>query len=250
MAQAKHEVVNHHRENENTKVSTLSPDEVRDRNLAAMGKDLGELFTALSNELTFLSWQWSQFADLYLDKKTRFDLMNRVAPFFFWLLQRSWWDEALLAVTRLIAPPKSMGKANLTFQRLPALIADLQLRPEIEALVQAVVTSAAFARAWRNRRIAHRDLDLALKRSAVPLPPANYTDIDKIIEDLATILNRIELRLSNATTIYRKAPITYGATDLLYVLRDGVRREELRQRRLEKGEEYRPEDWDDDAAPI
>jgi hypothetical protein len=33
-----------------------------------------------------------------------------------------------------------------------------------------------------------------------------------------------------------------NAESLLYVLRDGLKREELRRKRLEAGE-YRPEDW-------
>jgi len=230
-------------------MSTLSADEVRDKNVAAMGKELGELFTALSNELTFLSWHWQQFSDLYLGKQARFEVMNRAAPFFFWLLQRSWWEESLLGITRLVAPPESMGKANLTFQRLPGLIGDEELRAKTERLIKVVVSDSAFAKTWRNKRIAHRDLDLALKRSRVPLPPATHTHVERVLERLAQILNDVERHFANSSTIYHKSPITHGALDLLYVVRDGLRREEVRQKRLEKGE-YRPEDWDDDAPAL
>jgi len=213
-----------------------------------MGNDLGELFTALADDLTFLFWQWQSFSELYHDKKTRFEIMNRAAPFFFWVLQRSWWDEALLSVTRLVAPPQSMGQPNLTFRRLPAAITDPHFSAEIADAVSSVVGKAEFAKTWRNKRIAHRDLDVALKR-AQPLPPAKWGEVDVVLHDLVDILNRIQMRYLNGTTMYARAPIVHGSKDLLYLLREGLRRDEVRQQKLEKGE-YQNEDWDDDAPPI
>src|SRR5437660_1304845 len=99
-------------------------DDVRAANIAAMGQDLGELLTVLSEELTMLTWQFQELAELYGGDGRRQEIMNRVAPFFFWLLQNSWWEESLLSVTRLLAPKSSVGQPNLTFQRLPRLIGD------------------------------------------------------------------------------------------------------------------------------
>jgi HEPN superfamily AbiU2-like protein len=137
-----------------------SADEVRAKNVAAMGNDFGEVFTVLSNELTFLSWQFQELSELY-GGPLRLEVMNRAAPFFFWLLQRTWWDEVLLGITRLLAPKQSMGKANLTFQQLPELIGNQTLRAKVEKQVGDVVALGAFATAWRNKRIAHRDLGVA-----------------------------------------------------------------------------------------
>lgn len=229
---------------------TKSADEVRAEHLAAMGSDLGEVFTVLSNELTLLSWQFQQLSELYGGDGKRHEVMNRAAPFFFWLLQRSWWDESLLGITRLVAPKESLGKKNLTFQQLPDLIGDPTLKASIDANVQGVVKRAAFAKAWRDKRIAHRDLDHSLDRAPAPLPPATHADVAAVLRDLATILNDVQAHYLKSTTIYEKAPITHGVMDLLYVVRDGLRREELRQERLEKHGEYRPEEWDDDAPPL
>lgn len=230
-------------------MSTISADEVLAKNIAAMGDDLGELFTALSTELTFLYWLWEQFADLYLANQRRFEVMNTAAPFFFWLLQRSWWDETLLAISRLVATPKSMGQSNLTFQRLPDLITDTVLRANVETLIRAAVDYAEFAKTWRNKRIAHRDLALALKRPVVPLPSAGQKHVEKVLEGLAEILNEIQGHFSNSSTMYRKAPVTHGALDMLYVLRDGIRLEKLRHEHLDKND-YCPEEWHDDEPSL
>ena len=105
---------------------TRSSDEVRADFIAKMGQDLGEVFAVLSYELTMLSWQFQELSELYGGEQ-RAELMNAAAPFFFWLLQRTWWDESLLGITRLVAPKQSMGRTNLTIQQFPELIADAQL---------------------------------------------------------------------------------------------------------------------------
>jgi hypothetical protein len=143
-----------------------------------------------------------------------------------------------------------MGKRNLTLQQLPDLIADPALSDEIRASVAAVVARAAFATKWRNKRIAHSDLAHSLNQSAEPLPPASLDDVAGVLRDMAAILNRIESHYCRATTWYEKSPITHGVMTLLHVVRDGLRREELRQARLEKTGEYCAEDWDDNAPAL
>ena len=42
-----------------------SADDVRARNVKAMGQELGEIFTVLSEELTMLTWQFQELGELY-----------------------------------------------------------------------------------------------------------------------------------------------------------------------------------------
>lgn len=226
-----------------------SADDVRATNIAAMGQELGELFTVLSEELQMLTWQFQELSELHGGDGRRQELMNRVAPFFFWLLQNSWWEESLLSVTRLLAPKSSGGQPNLTFQRLSGLIGDTTLKSQTESLVSAIVAQAGFATEWRNKRIAHRDLSHSLKRASAPLPSASFSDVWLVLREMAKILNGIQGRYCQSTTWY-ESPITHGAMTLLYTLRDGVRREEVRLERLERDGEYRAEDWDDDAPAL
>src|SRR5687768_4141659 len=105
-----------------------------------MGKDLGEVFTVLSNELIALCWQFQELAELWSgDAKQRLEVMNATAPFFFWQLQRTWWDECILAIARLVGPRMSAGQPDLTFQILPDLITHAALKTSIETKVKAVV---------------------------------------------------------------------------------------------------------------
>ena len=226
----------------------LSAEQVRAENIAAMGTVLGELYTALRNELIFLCWRWEQYVDLFGEKPARVELLNRSAPFFFWVIQQVLWEDTLLAITRITGPVRSVGKDNLTVRRLPALVV-AEIRRGVEARVDQVVQKADFAKDWRNRHIAHRDLALALGRAPEPLAPASRASIDKVLDDLAKLFNALSNHYLRSTTAYRGHSPTDGALALLHTIRDGLRREEIRQKHLEEGD-YQPDEWDDDAPPL
>ena len=229
--------------------STLSAEQVRARNELAMGKELGALYTVLSNELVVLHWHWGQYIQLFASSSDRVTLLNRAAPFFFWIVQETTWEATLLSITRLTAPPSSLGKPNLTIQRLPALLDDERVRREVQELVDAAVASATFAKDWRNRHIAHRDLDLSLGRAAQPLAAATKAAVDKSLALLAEVLNHIDMHYFDATMHYDVLDQGGGAESMLYVIRDGLRREELRDQRLKDGQ-YDPADWDDHLGAV
>jgi hypothetical protein len=228
---------------------SLSRDEIRQRNMNVMGQDFGELFTILSEELTWMCIRWEQFRKLYADKPSRLELLNSSASFFFGVIQQVLWEDTLLAIARLAGPIKSAGKANLALRRLLPLIPDANLRTRVESILARIEGKAAFAIEFRNRQIAHRDLDLSLGKSLKPLPPAQVADADAVLDDMASLLNEIDIHYSRTTTAYRHASMINDADSLLYVLRDGLRLEEIRQQKAEKGE-YNPADWNDDAPPL
>jgi hypothetical protein len=124
------------------------------------------------------------------------------------------------------------------------LVSDDTLRVTLERANAELEGASRFATPWRNRHIAHRDLDLALGKEAAPLPPAEVSHIDDALDKMAAMLNAVNRHFFRSETGYRLAAPVQDAEDLMYYLRAGVRREELRTQRLLEGE-YSPEDWDD-----
>ena len=137
----------------------LSANEIQEQTIAAMGKPLGELHYALQSRGSCHGciWKWFDFRALFASKET-IDLLNRAAPTFFSNLQRMMWEDALLHLCRLTDPPKSAGKDTLTIRQLPLLIADLDLQIEVKRLAAEAKNATEFARDWRNRRLAHKEL--------------------------------------------------------------------------------------------
>lgn len=222
----------------------MNAEEVRQQYIEAMGAELGELFYALSTELTWIHWRWNQYRILFGEKPARIDTLNEAAPFFFRLVQDVFFEDTLLGIARLAGPAKSLGKPNLSIERLPPLLSSSALRAEVPHLVEVAQSDSAFAIDWRNRHLAHRDLNLALQTSVKPLAPASREQIEKALSSLRNVLNHVEQALRQATTSYAHSPVVGDAEALLYVIRDGLRRQRDRSARWEKGELH-----EDDLSP-
>ena len=190
----------------------------------------------------------SPFRQLYVDKESRLELMNAAAPFFFWVVQQTLWEDALLGIARM-ADNRPKGKDVLALRHLVPLLATGSVRDDAEAIVREIDVRSKEILQWRHRHIAHRDLQLALGKSSKPLPNTKVETVDGILDLMAAALNRISEHYLRSETAYRAASLIHDAESLLYVVRDGLRREEIRLQKLEAGD-YNPEDWDDDAPPV
>lgn len=180
------------------------PEEVNRRYVAAMGKGLGQFFALLWNECAWLHWKWSDYVILFGSKTGRVDLLNRAAPAFFKLVQNAMWEDVLLHVCRLTDSPKSCGKETLTLRRLPDLVSPT-IRRDVKSFLQEAVFKAAFARDWRNRHIAHRDLGLAMDKRANPLAQASRRRVKDVLDAIVSLLNYIEHQQCGSTTMYEYA---------------------------------------------
>jgi AbiU2 len=222
--------------------SEITTDDAKRRHIELMGSELGSIFHALSSELTWLYAKWEEYVELFGTKSSRVDLLNKAAGQFFRVIQDSLWEDSLLHVARLTDPPSSLGKGNLSVRRLPGLIKDAEVKQNVEALVNVALEKSEFCRDWRNRRIAHRDLRLALEMSAEPLLPASRDQVRAALDSLSAVLNAVTLHYENSTTSFDGAVNWRGARSLLLVVDDGLRVQSERRRRLEVGDSQ-PDDY-------
>jgi hypothetical protein len=207
-----------------------------------MGEALGRLHHALSNEFAWLYLKWGEYVELFGTKPSRIDLINRAAGGFFRVVQDGLWEDVLLHITRLTDAPRSAGRANLTIRALPPLIAKAEVLPLVEGMIENAIANAEFARDWRNRHIAHRDLALALKDGAEPLKPASRAAVKDALASISLVLNSVSKPYLGETTAYEMTEALHGAGSLLYVLDDGLKAEEARRERLKAGN-YSPDDY-------
>src|SRR5262249_346485 len=162
-----------------------------------MGTELGELFSAASDELMSMHWRWNQYRILFGESEQRIDFLNEVSPFFFRLVHDVLFEDCVLAVARIVAPPRSYGKPNLTITRFPDAVTP-DLKAQVSELVVFAQKSAAFALDWRHRHLAHRSLDLARQNAKVqPLRPISRAQIEDILSALRQVLDCIEAKYCN-----------------------------------------------------
>lgn len=169
----------------------MSTDELELERVRTMGPDLGRRYHALWNELVWLNTKWQEFETLFAHSAERLELLNRVAPHYFWQQQITMWEDVLLALARITDPPQSVGKDNLTIRGLDQLLPDQALALEVRDLIAAAVSRCSFVKDWRNRRLAHNDLDLKLKQAAVPLTPADRGDVRETLDAIGRVMGRI-----------------------------------------------------------
>jgi hypothetical protein len=127
-----------------------------------------------------------------------------------------------------------MGKKNnLTVRRLTELVDD-SLKPQLDEAIAGVLSKSAFAFDWRNRYIAHRDLDLSMGKSAASLSPASRLHVKDALEGLCNVLNLVDQHYTESTVLWGRVGPMCGAGLLLDVLKDGLKAGAARRERLIK----------------
>nr|WP_233475441.1 hypothetical protein [Bradyrhizobium brasilense] len=206
-----------------------------------MGEALGSQYSALWQELSVLYLYWAEYKELFGTKPSRIDLLNQAAPAFFHMLQEELWDNRLMHLARITDSPKSVGKDNLTIRNLPGLIDDAPLKAKVTSLVDAALDATNFCRDWRNRRIGHLDLALATGAPAAPLAEASRKQVNDALNAIADVMNALDAHYFDSETAYDRPVRINGAMELLFVLNDGIKARNARDKRVEAGE-YRMDD--------
>lgn len=222
-------------------MTTHTAEEAKENYIAAMGEPLGALFHSLWQDVAWLYRKWDNYVQLYGSKASRVDLLNRSAPGFFRVVQDAVWEGILLHIARLTDPPHSVGKPNLTTQRVHQMVSDAAVAQRVKALTDKAINAATFCRDWRNRRIAHSDLSLALDSHPIPLAPANRQQVVVALNSLVDVLNAVTKHYMDTTSIFDMG-WEGDVSPLLYVLDDGLRAETERRKRLERSE-LCDDDW-------
>jgi len=205
--------------------------EVEQEHLKVLGPELGPLYHRLHNECAWLQITWAQFVELFGTTPERVELLNEAAALFFRVVQDILWESTLLQLTRLTDPAKSAGKETLTVKRLPQLLKDGQAGAEVDERVKRACEATEFARDWRNRFIAHRDLALSLGDGASPLEPASHEKVKRAITAVCKVIECVHLAYFNCE-LHLDLTVTEasGAESLLYVIQDGLDADKARRK--------------------
>jgi hypothetical protein len=213
----------------------MTAEELEKRNIEKMGEVLGKQYTALYTEVATLHFYWKEYIELFGTNQKRIDRLNQSAPTFFRMLQDELFQTNVLHIARLTDPPKSAGKENLTLQNLPNLEPDKNLSNKLIGLLALAEQKTKFCRDWRNRRFAHHDLALVTDAKATPLETVNKEKVKEALQALANVLNALELHYFNGGTSFDAVAAHQGAAKLLFVLGDGVKQQERREKLIAQG---------------
>lgn len=213
----------------------MTSEELEKRNIAALGEVAGKQYSLLNNEVAILHLYWKEYVELFSTNQRRVDRLNQTAPGFFRMLQTELFQTNILHLARLTDPPKTGKKENLSLQNLPELVTDAALKNILADLLVVVTEKTEFCRDWRNRRFAHHDLAWATGTSVIPLETVNKDKFNEALNALANVINAIEGHYFKNFTSFEHIAGNGGAATLLYVLGDGVKARERRQKAIADG---------------
>lgn len=151
-------------------MSHQSADELKQGRIAIMGQDLGAILYSLYNEILWIKFKWIEYVELYGTSQERINVMNRSAPWLFFIVQRTLFDDILLGLAKITDPPGVGNKETVSVLAISQFINDTDLKKKVSKCIKEIKTNTEFCRDWRNRKIAHKDRKLALGDKTAPYP--------------------------------------------------------------------------------
>ena len=163
-----------------------------------LGEDFGAVFYGVWSDWLTGLMRFKEYRELFTDHDA-VKLLNTVSGGgFMWDIQHILWDDLLLHLTRLTDPATMGGRKNLSVEALPPFCKhpDLQakypkLQEQVQAVVDTAVKTAEFARPWRNRRISHADLGLAIDPAAESLTPTSLGQVRAALDAVHAVIGTI-----------------------------------------------------------
>lgn len=148
-------------------MTDYAADQMRERYIHWMGADLGAVFYQLTQEAALLHIKWNEYVDLFGRFQEQIVMLNTAASNF-WAMEEAWWDDLLLHIA-----PLTDGRSDVLSVRRLLKLLKVALRDQAARQIESADAATAFAVDWRNRRIAHYNVDIALSRPAERLSPAS-----------------------------------------------------------------------------
>jgi AbiU2 len=213
-------------------------EQVKQEYVDKMGEALGSQYAELVRDIALLHQTWFEFVELYGTKTSRIELINNAAPQFFRMVQDRLLETVMLQIARLTDQSYSnnnKARSNLTIHNLPDLINDVKLRADIKKMCKAATDAVGFARDWRNRHIAHRDLKLAIDENAEPLPTVQIQQVNDALASFKAIINAVSDHYGAGQHSFKLMKSSTGAVHLIYLLDDGLKARKARNDRLSAG---------------
>jgi len=115
----------------------------------------------LKDDLIWIWHYFTQFKKLFAQSHLRVELLNEVAPLFFYTLQKVLWFEIVIGIGRLTDPYRQGSNRNLSIGILPILAKQYQWdfakesqrdsAEELQNLVNEAIEIANPVRTWRKK---------------------------------------------------------------------------------------------------
>jgi hypothetical protein len=197
--------------------------------------DVAEIFEPLRTEIIWLHVRWILYEQLYEQlfghSEKRVDLLNESAGTLFYVVQDTLLGEIKIALSKLTDPARQGKFDNLSLEMLQSrikLAADQQLQDTTRSLLDSLHSICGRFRTWRNKTLAHLDLDTALKAETSQLPAITRQMVNDALRLVRDYMNEIEGRYDDSETAYEHFIMhASDGNSLAHLLKAGLRYDQL-----------------------
>jgi len=192
--------------------------------------EIEEVFEKLKKEITWLHGKWIIYRQLFTESDKRIDLLNECATAFFYIIHKVLLDDVLISLSKLTDKAGSGDYENLSLEQLQKRMkehGDQKLAAELTVLRNDLQTKCEPFRTWRNKRLAHLDLNTAITTGSTNLPEIERNRIEQALAIVREYMNKIEGHYRDSETAYDHFVIPSGGKALVSWLISGLRYEEL-----------------------
>jgi len=131
-------------------------------------------------------------------------------------------DAILLGISNIIDKKSTLGHSNLTIRALPQMIADKDLRSEVEKLCDVAKDKSSFIKDHRNKRIAHFDELFHLDMDSMGLESATFKKVEISIDAIYSVLNLVSNKCFNSSLEMKFINLKGSADGLVARLANGA----------------------------
>jgi hypothetical protein len=213
--------------------STQTYEEAGDEYRQKMGDELGSIFHRLWNQCVLLHMRWDDYADMFGTGPDDFTLLNEVAPGFFKSVQDTSWEWILLKLCHFSDGAVVAHRRTLSLDTLLKTKGG-ETVPNLKNLVEIARQSTKFAKDWRDRHIAHADLEYELEKNLKPLAAASRAQVRVSLQEIDAVLRAVSMHFMDTDLSFDDAGHKWGRS-LLYELRAFSTLKKERKARMNSG---------------
>lgn len=216
--------------------------------MSSVPSPIAQSYDVLKTEVTWLHGRWICYCQLFASSPKRIEMLNECASTFFFIIEDVLRDEVLISLSKLTDPAATGKNENLSLGHLQMQLdkhGDQALSARNKLTLKNLHDQCSPFREWRNKHLAHLDLQTAMKTSPTPLPGVSREMIDNALSTLRDYLNAIEQHYDNSECEYQNVVMSDDGDALIETIRDGLRYEELVQEGSISHDDFGKGKWHD-----
>lgn len=192
------------------------------------GDEEGRRYKSIEDQWSRLWLLWKDFDTLFRNGEQRAEILTKSASGFFWQFRTLAMNEMLLGLCRLMDRDKrtcSFPTFTKNIFSSDTVNVSLEDRDKILANQRDALQRTKFAKNWRDKRIAHIDMDIS------GVEEYDIAEIKSGIDAIHALIDSVQLAFFETQMLNHVVGPSGDASSLLYKLRDGLQfREEAFER--------------------